>query len=103
MTIKALICDLDGVIADTAEYHYQAWKQLAGEEGLPFDRADNEHLRGISRRESLLYLLKGQAVEETRMQQMMDRKNQYYQEKLTQVTPDDLMPGVVDLFFLLDR
>jgi beta-phosphoglucomutase len=103
MTIKALICDLDGVIADTAEYHYQAWKQLADEQGLPFSRADNEQLRGVSRRESLLFLLQGQPVDETRMHTMMDRKNRYYQARLAQLTPQDLLPGVADLFFLLDQ
>ena len=103
MTIKALIFDLDGVITDTAEFHYRAWKQLADEEGLPFDRADNEHLRGISRRESLHYLLKGRHVDEARMQAMMDRKNRHYQQMLEQVTPQDLLPGVSDLFFLLEK
>ena len=48
--IKALIFDLDGVITDTAEYHYRAWKRLADEAGIPFTRADNEFLRGVSRR-----------------------------------------------------
>ncbi|MBN1678682.1 MAG: beta-phosphoglucomutase [Anaerolineae bacterium] len=103
MVLRALICDLDGVITDTAEYHYQAWKQLADEEGLPFSRADNEHLRGISRRTSLLLLLRGRQVEEAYMQEMMDRKNRYYQALLSQITPDDLLPGVADLFFLLDK
>jgi beta-phosphoglucomutase len=103
MTIKALIFDLDGVITDTAEYHYRAWKRLADEEGIPFMRADNEHLRGVSRRESLLLLLKGRQVEEARMREMMDRKNRYYQEMLEQVMPADLLPGVAALFNLLDQ
>lgn len=102
-TLKALIFDLDGVITDTAEYHYRAWKRLADEEGVPFTRADNEHLRGVSRRESLLRLLKGRPVDEARMEEMMARKNRYYQELLEQVTPDDLLPGVAELFALLDR
>ena len=103
MTLKALICDLDGVIVDTAEFHYQAWKQLADEEGLPFDRAANEHMRGVPRRESLLMLLKGRQVEEARMQELMDRKNRYYQARLAQITPQDLLPGVESLFFLLEQ
>ncbi len=102
-TIKALIFDLDGVITDTAEYHYQAWKRLADEEGVPFTRADNEHLRGVSRRESLLRLLKGRQVDEARLEEMMARKNSYYQELLEKVTPADLLPGVAELFDLLDR
>ncbi len=100
--IKALIFDLDGVITDTAEYHYRAWKRLADEEGIPFTRADNEFLRGVSRRESLLLLLKGRPYSEVQMQEMMDRKNRYYQDMLTQITPDDLLPGVLDLFDRLE-
>ena len=57
MTLKAIILDLDGVITDTAEYHYLAWKRLADEEGVPFDRQANEALRGVSRRASLEILL----------------------------------------------
>ena len=102
-TIQAVIFDLDGVITDTAEYHYRAWKRLADEEGVPFTRADNEHLRGVSRRESLLRLLKGRPVEEARLEEMMARKNRYYQELLEQLTPADLLPGVTDLFVLLER
>lgn len=102
-TIQAVIFDLDGVITDTAEYHYRAWKRLADEEGVPFTRADNEHLRGVSRRESLLRLLKGRPVEEARLEEMMARKNRYYQELLEQLTPADLLPGVTDLFTLLER
>ena len=56
-TIKAFILDLDGVVTDTAEYHFRAWKRLADEEEVPFTRADNEQLRGVSRRRSLELLL----------------------------------------------
>jgi len=52
MSVKGFIFDLDGVLTDTAEYHYRAWQRLADEEGLPFNRQDNEALRGVSRRES---------------------------------------------------
>ena len=57
--LKAFIFDLDGVITDTAEFHYQAWKRLADEEGIPFTRKDNEELRGVSRERSLELLLGG--------------------------------------------
>lgn len=100
--IKAVIFDLDGVITDTAEYHFQAWKRLAEEEGLPFTRQDNEALRGIPRRESLLRLLKGKPVPEEQMQAMMTRKNAYYQDLLTRITSDDLLPGVPQLLDQLD-
>lgn len=97
MTLKAFIFDLDGVLTDTAEYHYRAWKRLADEEGLPFDRADNEALRGVSRRESLILLLKGRAVPEATLEEWMERKNNYYLELTQQITPGDLLPGALDL------
>ena len=62
--IRAFIFDLDGVITDTAEFHYQAWKRMADEEGYPFTREDNEALRGVSRRASLDLILKGRQISE---------------------------------------
>jgi beta-phosphoglucomutase len=93
MPIRALIFDLDGVITDTAEYHYRAWKRLADEEGLPFTREDNEHLRGVSRRESLMLILKGRAYPEEQVQAMMTRKNNYYLDFIREISPRDLLPG----------
>lgn len=95
--VKAFIFDLDGVITDTAELHYRSWKRLADEEGIPFNREDNEKLRGVSRRKSLEYLLKGKILPEEKMQEMMDRKNGYYQELIKQITSKDLLPGAKEL------
>jgi beta-phosphoglucomutase len=92
--IQAFIFDLDGVITDTAEFHYLAWKQLADEEGLPFTREDNEQLRGVSRRESLTRLLKGKAISEDTAQEYMTRKNDYYKKYLENITPADALPNV---------
>lgn len=92
-SIKAFIFDLDGVITDTAEYHYLAWKRLAEEEGLSFTREDNEKLRGVSRRASLELVLKGRLLPEERMQELMDRKNGYYQNYIQSITEKDLLPG----------
>lgn len=91
------IFDLDGVITDTAEYHYLSWKRVADEEGLPFTRADNEHLRGVTRRRSLEILLKGKVYPEAEMQAMMARKNVYFYEHLRMFTADNLLPGVGQL------
>ena len=55
--IKAFIFDLDGVITDTAEYHYLAWKQLGKDLGINIDREFNETLKGVSRIESLERIL----------------------------------------------
>jgi beta-phosphoglucomutase len=95
---KTIIFDLDGVLTDTSEYHYLAWKRLADEEGIPFTRQDNdEHLRGVSRRESLMYILRGRNVSEAQIQEMMDRKNRYYNEMIKSMTPQDLVAGGRDL------
>ncbi|MGH2496489.1 MAG: beta-phosphoglucomutase [Ktedonobacteraceae bacterium] len=91
---QAILFDLDGVLTDTSEYHYRAWKRLADEEGIPFTREDNDaHLRGVSRRESLMYILRGRKVAEEQIQEMMDRKNRYYNEMIKSMTPADLVPG----------
>jgi len=96
-SIKGFIFDLDGVLVDTAEYHYRGWQRLADEEGFPFDRKANEALRGISRRESLLLILNGRILPEEKIQEMMERKNRYYVEYIQQVSPDDMLPGALDL------
>ncbi len=93
MKIRGFIFDLDGVLTDTAEYHYRAWKRLADEIGIPFTRQENEALRGIPRRESLLLLLKGRVYPEEALQAMMERKNNYYLEYIREITPADLLPG----------
>jgi len=97
-TPKAIIFDLDGVLTDTSEYHYQAWKHLADDEGIPFTQEENDaHLRGVGRRDSLMYLLKGRKVSEEQMQEMMGRKNRYYTELIKNMSPKELVAGGVDL------
>ncbi len=97
-TPKAILFDLDGVLTDTSEYHYQAWKHLADDEGIPFTHEENDaHLRGVGRRDSLLYLLKGRTVSEAQMQEMMDRKNRYYTELIKNMSPKEIVPGGVAL------
>ena len=95
--IRGFIFDLDGVITDTAEYHFRGWQRLADEEGIPFTREDNEALRGVSRRESLMRLLKGRVYPEAAMQEMMARKNRYYVESIQHISPRDLLPGAKEL------
>lgn len=92
--ISAFIFDLDGVITDTAEFHFQAWKQLADEERIAFTRADNEQLRGVSRRESLNRMLKGRSIDESTAEAWMERKNIYYRKYLETITPAEVLPGV---------
>jgi len=92
--IRGFIFDLDGVITETSEFHYQSWQRLADEEGLPFTREDNEQLRGVSRRESLMRLLKGKSLPEDTIEDYMYRKNAYYQEYLQTMSPDNCLQGV---------
>jgi beta-phosphoglucomutase len=101
-TIKGFIFDLDGVLTDTAEYHYRGWKRLADEEGIPFTREDNETLRGIPRRESLMLILKERAYPEDRILQMMERKNNYYLDFIKEISPRDLLPGARELLEEID-
>ena len=96
MNKTGFIFDLDGVLTNTAEYHYLSWLRLAQEEGIPFTREDNEALRGVPRQASLMLVLKGRKVSEAQMLEMLERKNSYYQEYLTEITPADILPGVMD-------
>ncbi|GAP07566.1 MAG TPA: beta-phosphoglucomutase [Anaerolinea thermolimosa] len=95
--IRGFLFDLDGVLTDTSEYHYLAWKRLADELGIPFNRQENEALRGVSRRESLLLLLKGRPASEEQMNAWMELKNQFYIQFIQQMTPTSLLPGAREL------
>jgi beta-phosphoglucomutase len=101
--IKAVIFDLDGVIVSTDEYHFQAWKQLADEEGVPFGREDNERLRGVSRMESLEIILEksSRTYSATEKQKMASRKNDIYRELLKGLSPSDVLPGVTSTLQIL--
>lgn len=95
---KAILFDLDGVITDTSEYHYQAWKHLADDEGIPFTREENDaYLRGVGRRESLMYLIRGRQYTEAQIQEMMERKNRYYVELIHNMGPKDVVEGATTL------
>jgi beta-phosphoglucomutase len=95
--LQAVIFDLDGVLTDTAEFHYLAWQELADAEGLPFDREANEALRGVSRADSLRLVLGDREVGEDEFQRMMAEKNERYVELLADMSPDDLLPGALEL------
>jgi beta-phosphoglucomutase len=101
--VRGFIFDLDGVLTDTAEFHYQAWQRLADESGLPFSREANEALRGVSRRESLLKIIGAAAQDENRqyseaqLQEMMEHKNRYYVELIETITAKAVLPGAIEL------
>ena len=95
---KAVIFDLDGVITDTAHYHYLAWKRLAEGEGVHFDAAFNEHLKGIDRMGSLDLILAAAARSYTQEEKLAlaDAKNRHYVELISTMSAADLLPGAVD-------
>ncbi|NER35957.1 MAG: beta-phosphoglucomutase [Oscillatoria sp. SIO1A7] len=95
--IRGVIFDLDGVLTDTAEFHYLGWQRVADEERIPFDRQANEAMRGLSRRDSLLKLLGDAIVSEEKMQEMMERKNRYYLELIGQMGAQHLLGGAGEL------
>ncbi len=95
--IKACIFDLDGVIVDTAKYHFKAWRRLANELGFDFTEEENEKLKGISRTESLNLLLEWGHVEKTVEEKaaLAEQKNQWYREYIERMSNDEILPGVV--------
>ncbi len=98
MSIKAVIFDLDGVIVSTDDCHYRGWKKMADEEGIYFDRTINERLRGVSRMESLNIILERSEKEYTEEEKtaLATRKNGYYVEFIQALTPNDILPGVME-------
>ncbi|SHH67721.1 beta-phosphoglucomutase [Caloranaerobacter azorensis DSM 13643] len=94
--IKACIFDLDGVIVDTAKYHYLAWKRLANELGFDFTEKDNEKLKGVSRMESLEILLNLGNIkvdEETKLK-LAEKKNNWYRELISKMDESEILPRV---------
>lgn len=94
--MKGVIFDLDGVIVDTAKYHYLSWKRLADELGIPFDEAHNEKLKGVSRRDSLIALL-GRVPEEKQIEEWCGRKNEYYLELVSRINRSEMLPGALEM------
>jgi beta-phosphoglucomutase len=96
--IKAFIFDLDGVIVDTAKYHYLAWKDLANSLGFDFTENDNERLKGVSRVRSLEILLEigGKEFDEQTKVELAARKNNQYVGLISKMTPLEILPGVTN-------
>jgi beta-phosphoglucomutase len=94
-TIQACIFDLDGVIVDTAVYHYKAWKRLANELGFDLTEEDNEKLKGVSRMASLDLILKWGGISKTdaEKEELATRKNNWYVDMISKMTPAEVLPG----------
>jgi len=96
----AFLFDLDGVLVDTAKYHYLAWKSVCTNLGFDLSREDNEKLKGIDRITSLKILLKlgNVTIPQKEFEALLVAKNQHYLELIENLTPDDLFEGVLALF-----
>lgn len=94
--IKGLIFDLDGVIVDTAKYHYLAWKEIAEKLGIEFTLKDNERLKGVSRNRSFEIILEiGKVVMPAIQQEIYcDLKNNLYVEMIGKINEEEILPGV---------
>jgi beta-phosphoglucomutase len=97
--IQAVIFDLDGVIVDTAHYHFIAWKRLAKELGIDFNEAENEQLKGVSRMRSLEIILElgNLRLSQAEMERLATKKNQWFVEYINAMKPDEIFPGVKDM------
>lgn len=96
MSQYGFLFDLDGVIVDTAKYHFLAWKRLADELDIPFTEQDNERLKGVSRMASLEIILEigNRTRTEDEKQALCQRKNDWYVEYIKKLEKSELLPGV---------
>ena len=97
-TIKGLLFDLDGVLVDTAVYHYQAWLRMAKTMGFEFSEKQNEELKGISRMDSLDKILGwGNVIKsDAEKQELATQKNDWYVEMINKMTPEEVLPGALE-------
>lgn len=96
--IKGFLFDLDGVIVDTAVFHFQAWRRLAQKLGGDFTEEQNEQLKGVSRVDSLKKIIEwtGATVSEEEFQTLMVEKNEWYLELVQGLGPQDALPGALN-------
>lgn len=96
---EGVVFDLDGVITDTAHYHYLGWKKLADGLGIQFDEVENEKLKGVDRMASLEHILKlgDISIPEAQKVQLASEKNEYYQSYIKDITEKDILSGVIEV------
>jgi beta-phosphoglucomutase len=97
--IEGCIFDLDGVIVDTAHYHYLAWKRLANELGYDLTEKENEQLKGVSRMRSLEIILEqaGVSLNQEHKEMLAAKKNVWFNDYVQQMQPEEIFPGVRSL------
>lgn len=96
---KGIIFDLDGVIVDTAKYHFLAWQRMAKELGVNFTEHENEQLKGVSRRGSIDKILNwgGITLSEEEIEKWMTIKNEWYLEYIDTMGADEILPGAAEV------
>lgn len=96
MEYKGLLFDLDGVLADTAKYHFLAWREIAGELGIDFTIKDNERLKGVSRERSFEIVLEigNRTMKKEEQREYCERKNERYLSYIQKMEADEILPGV---------
>ena len=99
MKNKVVIFDLDGVIVKTSKYHYLAWKKIANHLNISFTEKENEFLKGVSRVESLEFILKlgNKKIDEKEKLILLEQKNNYYLEYISKMGKNELLPGIQKL------
>lgn len=101
MSYAGAVFDLDGVLVDTAKYHYLAWKELAGNLGFLFTPEQNERLKGVSRMDSLNFLLEAGGMTDRFRQEEKERlaawKNDRYVKLISSMDSSELLDGAVEL------
>jgi len=104
-TITTVIFDLDGVLTDTAEFHFIAWQATANKLGVSFNRDDNEKLKGVDRENSLQYILDKESlkVSAEKFQELLNQKNEHYLTLINEVDPSYLFDGVLNCFSALKK
>jgi beta-phosphoglucomutase len=105
MNRKGFIFDLDGVIVDTAKYHFKAWSNLAKSLGIHFSEVENEQLKGVSRIESLKKILDwgGKRIDEVEFQKLMGLKNTEYLSYISSMSAREILPGVLPVLDYLKK
>jgi beta-phosphoglucomutase len=105
MKTSAVIFDLDGVLTDTAEFHFIAWKAIANKLGVEFNQEDNEKLKGVDRENSLMYIIKkgGIAMEASQFNHLLAEKNEHYLTLINDINPSHLFAGVLTCFATLKK
>ena len=105
MKTSAVIFDLDGVLTDTAEFHFIAWKAIANKLGIEFNQEDNEQLKGVDRENSLTYIIEkgGIVINDKQFKDLLAEKNEHYLTLINDINPSHLFAGVLPCFAALKK